>query len=168
MHNFVAAIGSIQQLGEFMKARVLGINSWKSVLAAAIIAAIPQMAQATSTQTTATSVKTSQSIEIADLKQQIYRCHHHHHHRHLARHHAASCTTEKISQQTEKQTIVEKPVIVEKVVEKIVYVDRPAVVERQIAIETPIETVQQVVVEHSKHRTHMLHFGIPFISVSLL
>jgi hypothetical protein len=137
-----------------MKARVSGIKTLGSFIAAAVVATIPQMVQASGPQTSSAS----ESSEIASLKRQIYLCHHH------KRRHRQICP---VTQQAEKQTIIEKPVIIEKVVEKQVFVDRPVVVEKQVAIERPVEMQQEVIVEHSKHRRHLLHFGVPFIGVSL-
>lgn len=138
-----------------MKTRLSGIRTLGSIVAAVVAATIPLMAQAGS-QTS--SASTAESREIAALKHQIYLCHHH------PRHHRAVCPIV-----VEKQVIVEKPVIVEKIVEKQVFVDRPAVVEekQEQVVEKAVEMDQRVVVEHSKHRKHLLHMGIPFIAVTL-
>lgn len=135
-----------------MKARVSGVKSLGSFVAAAVAAMIPQMVQASGAQST-----DAQSKEIASLKQQIYMCHHHKRHRH----HAAA------TQRVTLQNVSEKPVTIEKVVEKQVYVDRPVVVEKRVAVERPVEIQQQVIVEHSKHRRHLMHIGVPFIGVNL-
>ncbi len=143
-----------------MKARVSGIKTLGSFVAAAVVAMIPQMVQASGQQTNSASTDTAQSREIASLKQQIYMCHHH------KRHHRQA-STQRLTQQAVNQTVVSKPVIIEKVVEKQVFVDRPVVAEKQVAIVKPVEIQQEVIVEHSKHRRHLLHVGIPFIGVNL-
>jgi hypothetical protein len=105
------------------------------------------------------TAKPADTAEVTALKRQIYLCHHH-------KRHVRACP---VVQVIEKKVIVEKPVIIEKVVEKQVFVDRPAaVVEKAVVVEKPLQLMdQRVIVAHSAHRTHLLHFGIPFISVSL-
>jgi hypothetical protein len=118
------------------------------------------MVQASEPQASSASTSAAQNAEITSLKRQIYLCHHHKHHRRV-------CTAPTVM---EKQVIIEKPVVVEKIVEKQVFVDRPAVIEKQIdkqVVVAPVEMERRVVVEHSAHRKHLLHFGIPFISVAL-
>jgi hypothetical protein len=137
-----------------MKARVLGIKTLGSVVAATLVATIPLMAQATD----------AEQAEIANLKRQIYDCHHH------KRHHRAACTIQPTTRVIEKT--IEKPVVIEKIIEKPVIVEKQVMVEKQTesqaVVEQPMEVMQQrVVVEHSKHRTHLLHFGIPFIGLNL-
>lgn len=145
---------------ENMNTRLYGIKTLGSIVASAMVAMIPLMVQASDLKATSASTPSAESKEIADLKHQIYLCHHH-------KRHARACP---IAQVIEKQVIVEKPVIVEKIVEKQVFVDRPAaaVVEKTEVVQTPLEMMdQRVIVKHSAHRTHLLHFGIPLISVSL-
>jgi hypothetical protein len=138
-----------------MKSKLSGIRTIGSIVAAAIVATMPLKVQANAPAGSASS-KTAESAEITSLKHQIYMCHHH------KRHHRAACPVVM-----EKQVVIEKPVIVEKekIVEKQVFVDRPVMIEKPVVVET--QTEQRVVVEHSKHRRHLLHFGIPFIGVSL-
>ncbi len=141
-----------------MKTRLYGIKAIGSIVASAIVATIPLMVQASDLKTTDASPASAQAKEIADLKHQIYLCHHH-------KRRARICPLPTV---VEKQVIIEKPVYVEKIVEKEVLVDRPAVVEKTEVVQTPLEMMdQRVIVKHSAHRTHLLHFGIPLISVSL-
>lgn len=139
-----------------MKNRVSGIITLEGIIAAAIVATMPLMAQASEAQSNSASVQTAQASEIAGLKRQLYLCHHH------KRHHRATVT-----QVIEKRVVVEKPVIIEKerIVEKQVFVDRP--IEKQVVVEKAVEMDRRVVVEHSKHRKHLLHLGIPFLSANL-
>jgi hypothetical protein len=145
-----------------MKVRVLGIKTLGSIAAAAFVALTPLVVQAAGPAANSATTKSADSLEIAALKQQIYMCHHHKHHRR-----AACALPVKMPQVIEKQTIIERPVIIEKVVEKQVFVERPAAVEKPVLVEMPVEVEQRVLVEHSKHRKHLLHFGIPLISVNL-
>lgn len=148
-----------------MNIRLVATKTVGSIVAATIVATIPLMVQAKDAQASSASTKTAESIEIADLKRQIYLCHHH------KRHHRTCPVTQVI----EKRVVVEKPVIVEreKIVEKQVFVDRPAVVEtpvvvdKQVVVDRQVEMDQKVIVEHSKHRRHLLHMGIPFVAVTL-
>lgn len=65
----------------------------------------------------------------------------------------------------ERDTVVEKPVVVEKVVEKIV--EKPTIIEKEVVVEKPLELDRKIVVEHPKQRKHLIHLGIPFIGVDL-
>jgi 16S rRNA G966 N2-methylase RsmD len=136
-----------------MKTKFFGLKIAGGISAALFMAVlIGQTAMATP----------AQEQEIANLKQQLAQCHLHKMHR---RHHVATAP---------KQVVLEKPVVIEKVVEKQVFVDRPVAstmidksMETQVTVETPITTEKLVVVEHSAHRKHLLHFGVPFISLYL-
>ncbi|MBX9573242.1 MAG: hypothetical protein K2X77_30365 [Candidatus Obscuribacterales bacterium] len=64
-----------------------------------------------------------------------------------------------------QQIVVEKPVVVEKIVEKTVEV--PTIIEKEVVVERPLEMDRKIVVEHPKHRKHLIHIGIPFIGVDL-
>ncbi|MBX9721448.1 MAG: hypothetical protein K2X81_08650 [Candidatus Obscuribacterales bacterium] len=131
-----------------MKAKVSGQKlALGSIVAAATIAMIPLMAQASD----------SQAAEITSLKKQVYACHHH-----VRRHHHAAYVM-PISRTIEKQTIIERPVVVEKVIEKQVVVEKQG----DLILERPMELERKVVVEHAAHHKHLLHLGIPFISVNL-
>jgi hypothetical protein len=142
-----------------MKTRLCGIKTVESIVTAAILAIVPLAAQAESPTTGSGASQTDQTAEIASLKHQIYLCHHH-------KRHARACV---LPQVIEKQVVIEKPVIIEKIVEKQVFVDRP--VEKQVVIEKPVVVEaamdETVVVEHSKHRKHLMHLGIPFLGVTL-
>lgn len=152
-----------------MNARVFKIARLRSFVAAAIVATIPQMVLAndlqsktvtTTTSNTATT-KTADSVEIANLKRQLFLCHQHRMHR---RHSTACIAPKPTAQVIEKTTVIEKPVVIEKVVEKQVFVDRPA----EVAVVQPVAMDRAVLVEHSKHRRHLLHLGFPFLgSVTL-
>lgn len=158
MQQYVVAFGNNEQNeSETMKSKLSGIRTVGSIVAAAIVATMPLRVQANESQAGSAPSKSAESAEITSLKRQIYMCHHHKRH-----HRAAACPVV-----IEKQVIIEKPVIVEKekIVEKQVFVDRPVMIEKPVVVEKQID--QRVVVEHSKHRRHLLHFGIPFIGVSL-
>jgi len=138
-----------------MKVKFLGVTT-AAVLAAAFAVMLPQ---------TAVASTSSDQLEIKQLKLQLSQCKYHRMHR---RHYTAS-----------KQVVVQSPVILQSpaakeiVVEKQVFVDRPIntieekVVEKQVLLRRPVEFEQRVIVEHSKHRMHLLHLGIPFIGVNL-
>lgn len=64
-----------------------------------------------------------------------------------------------------QQIVVEKPVVVEKIVEKTVEV--PTIIEKEVVVEKPLELDRKIVVEHPKHRKHLIHIGIPFIGLDL-
>lgn len=64
-----------------------------------------------------------------------------------------------------QQIVVEKPVVVEKIVEKVV--EKPTIIEKEVVVEKPLEMDRKIVVEHPKHRKHLIHIGIPFIGVDL-
>jgi hypothetical protein len=139
-----------------MKIKLYGKTAVRSLVAMAIVTVSPLAVMAADT-----SAAGAQSKEIADLKQQIYLCHHH------KRRHARVCPLPRV---TEKQVFIDKPVYIdrERVVEKQVFVEKPAVIEKTEVVQTPVELLdQRVIVKHSAHRTHLLHFGIPLISVSL-
>jgi hypothetical protein len=144
-----------------MKTTLSGMKALEGIVAAAIVATTPLMVQATETDAKTASAlpKTAESMEIASLKRQIYLCHHH-------KRHARACPL-PVAKVIEKTVVVEKPVTVEKIVEKQVFVERPALVEKQTAVETQVEMDRRVIVEHSAHRRHLLHLGIPLISVNL-
>lgn len=148
-----------------MKTRLFGITAIGSIVASAMVATIPLMVQASELKTTTASTNTTQSDEITQLKHQIYLCHHHKRH-----HHAAVCPIAQV-QVIEKKVIVEKPVYIdrEKIVEKQVFVDRAAdVAVKTEVVQTPVALMdERVIVKHSAHRTHLLHFGIPLISLNL-
>lgn len=149
-----------------MKVKVSGIMTLASFVAAAIVAAAPQLVQASESQTktVTTTSTTAESVEISSLKRQLADCNKHKMNRKHRRHYA--CVRPKQTAQViEKTTIIEKPVVIEKVIEKQVYVDRPA--EKQVVVEQAAVIEKAVVVEHSKHRKHLLHFGIPFVGVTL-
>ncbi len=133
-----------------MKAKISGKLALGSIVAAAAIALIPLMAQADG----------SQSAEITSLKKQVYACHHH------RRHHRSACVAPTTTKIMEKQTIIERPVterIIERNIEKQVIVKEPG----ELILERPVVLEQKVVVEHAAHHKHLLHLGIPFISVNL-
>jgi hypothetical protein len=130
-----------------MKSRLAGKIALGSLVAASFFAMTPLMAKADN----------AQAAEIASLKQQIYACRHH------RRHHHVTTAVFKENRVIERQTIIEKPVVVEKIVEK--QVTLPA--EQEVILEKPVELDRKVVVEHSAHRKHLLHLGIPFIGVNL-
>jgi hypothetical protein len=133
-----------------MNFRLSSFKTVGAIAATLAVAVIPQMAQA-STQ--------DDAAEIAALKHQVYVCHHH------KRHHRNACAIQAVSQVVERQTIIEKPVMVDRIVER--EVEAPIIeVEKSVVIEQPTDE-QRLVVEHSKHRKHLLHFGIPFIGVTL-
>lgn len=159
-----------------MKAKLSGIMILKGLVAAVIVAAVPQLVQASESQSktvTSSSTTTTETAEVASLKRQLADCNQRKMHR---RHHLRACIKPKQTAQViEKTTVIEKPVVIEKVIEKTVYVDKPVEktvyvdrpVEKQVVLEQAAECEKAVVVEHSKHRKHLLHIGIPFIGVTL-
>jgi len=131
-----------------MKAKISQKLAVASIIAAATITLLPLSGLA--------STNSDQSAEITSLKRQIYACHHH------KRHHRSAYVLKSQNTLIERKVIVEKPVV-ERVIEKEVLVKEPG----EIVLERPMQLENKVVVEHAAHRKHLLHMGIPFLSVNL-
>lgn len=134
-----------------MKTKISRLTALGSIAVLAM-AIFPLMANADG----AAMSDNGKSAEIASLKKQIYACHHH------IRHHRTAfiLPTQRV---IERQTIIEKPVVMEKVIEKQVVVQQPG----ELILERPMQLENKVVVEHAAHHKHLLHLGIPFLSVNL-
>jgi hypothetical protein len=148
-----------------MKTKTIGIKVIGSFVAAIIMATIPLSSQAVDIGSGSSS-RAADKEEIRALKHQLHTCLHHKNKRKFKR-------TRRVATVIEKQVIVEKPVYIdrERIVEKQVFVDRPATtlvekeVVQQVVLAAPME--RRVIVEHAKHKRHLLHLAIPFIGVHL-
>jgi hypothetical protein len=143
------------------------------MVAAIVAVTMPLMAHAKvseqkpaskTTATAAEKVMSADKIEIEMLKRQLSACMQHKKQRKHRRHRAApKRKTQVIEKIIEKpvyiEKIIEKPVYIEKIVEKEVFVERPA--EKQVLVEQEMDSA--VIIEHGKNRTHLLHFGIPWL-----